>query len=74
MSLFDFKRDPANGVLGGVCTGLAKVLETPVWLPRALFLFGLLFLGGTLWVYLILWLLVPAQGTNAASQTPKTGS
>ena len=56
--------DPDNQVIGGVCSGIAAYfgVEDPLWI-RLLFVLG--FISGTigLWVYLILWMIVPVANT-----------
>ncbi|MDQ6755289.1 MAG: PspC domain-containing protein [Actinomycetota bacterium] len=54
--------------LGGVCGGLADILHLDVaWVRIGFLLFGLL-PGPALGVYLLLWLLVPAQDGSIALQ------
>ncbi|MBL0427873.1 PspC domain-containing protein [Ramlibacter alkalitolerans] len=59
MSLSDLKRDTRNGALGGVCAGLARYMDAPVWVLRFAAIFGLFFMGGTFWLYVIAWVLMP---------------
>ncbi len=53
-----------NGVLAGVCGGIAEFfgLSTAAirWVTLLLILFG----GLSLWVYIILWLIVPKKPKN----------
>ena len=56
-------RNPYRSRLGGVCAGLADYTGLSHTLFRILFLVSLLFGGFGLWVYLILWLAVPARDT-----------
>ena len=52
-------RQLKDKVLGGVCTGLAEYFEMDPVLIRVLFVIAL-FLGSIgLWLYLILWIVVP---------------
>ena len=54
-------RSRHSNVIGGVCGGLADYFELDVSLVRVLFVL-LLFLGGmSLWVYIILWIIIPLQ-------------
>lgn len=68
-------RDPKNGVLGGVCTGLARYLDiSPIWIRVILVLVVLfgsrVFFGQTLASilivgYIILWIAMPPARTVA---------
>jgi len=60
------RRDPARGVLGGVCAGLARQLGVDPLVVRVAFV-ATAFAGGLgLAVYLIAWALLPAdEGTPA---------
>jgi phage shock protein PspC (stress-responsive transcriptional regulator) len=54
-------RIPSQGMIGGVCAGLADYLGTDPTLIRLLFVF--LALSGTagVWIYIIMWLIVPVR-------------
>lgn len=54
-------RIPDQAMIGGVCAGLGEYLHADPTLIRLLFV--LLALAGTsgLWVYLIMWLVIPAK-------------
>lgn len=58
-------RDPEQRVIGGVCSGLAAYFDIDaVWVRLAMFL--LIFFGGiSLWVYLVLWIIIPRAKTTA---------
>ena len=58
------RRDTKNGILGGVCSGMSKSISIPTLLIRLAFIFGTLWLGGGVLIYLILWLLIPAETTG----------
>jgi phage shock protein PspC (stress-responsive transcriptional regulator) len=60
-----FFRDPDDKVIGGVCSGLAAYFDIDrVWVRLAMFL--LIFFGGlSLWVYIILWIVIPQARTTA---------
>jgi phage shock protein C len=45
--------------VSGVCGGLATYFNIDPTLVRLLFVLGLLLVGGTLWAYIILWLVIP---------------
>jgi len=56
-------RDPDDKAVGGVCSGLAAYFDIDVvWVRLAMFL--LVFFGGvSLWVYIILWMVIPEART-----------
>lgn len=55
-----FTRDLSNGIVGGVCSGLANYFGIDVRLIRVV-VFALIFLGGTgLGIYLLMWILLPS--------------
>jgi phage shock protein PspC (stress-responsive transcriptional regulator) len=58
-------RNPDEKAIGGVCSGLAAYLDIDtVWVRLAMFL--LIFFGGlSLWVYIILWIVIPEARTTA---------
>lgn len=58
-------RDPDEKAIGGVCSGLAHYFDIDVvWIRLATFL--LIFFGGvSLWVYIILWIVIPEAKTTA---------
>lgn len=58
-------RDPDDKAIGGVCAGLAHYFDIDVvWIRLATFL--LIFFGGvSLWVYIILWIVIPEAKTTA---------
>jgi phage shock protein PspC (stress-responsive transcriptional regulator) len=58
-------RDPDDKAIGGVCSGLAAYFDVDtVWIRLAMFL--LIFFGGlSLWVYIILWMVIPQAKTTA---------
>lgn len=58
-------RDTENGMLAGVCAGIAKYLGTdPVWIRLAFV--ALLFVGASsVLLYIILWLIVPEAKTKS---------
>jgi phage shock protein C len=55
------RRDVKNAILGGVCAGLGKYFNIDKLLVRLIFLFAFLWAGVGPLLYLILWLLVPAE-------------
>ncbi len=58
-------RNPDDKAVGGVCSGLAAYFDVDtVWIRLAMFL--LIFFGGlSLWVYIILWIIIPEAKTTA---------
>lgn len=48
-----------DGIIAGVCGGLAQFFGLDVSLVRIATLILILFGGLSLWVYLILWLIIP---------------
>lgn len=46
--------------LAGVCSGVARRFGWSVGLVRLLTVVAVLFLGLSLWVYIILWILIPS--------------
>jgi len=46
-------------MMGGVCSGIAETLGIESLYIRLLFLFLLIYAGSTLWIYLLLWLILP---------------
>jgi phage shock protein PspC (stress-responsive transcriptional regulator) len=58
-------RDPDHKAVGGVCSGIAAYFDIDmIWIRLAMFL--LIFFGGlSLWVYIILWIVIPEAKTTA---------
>jgi phage shock protein PspC (stress-responsive transcriptional regulator) len=58
-------RNPDEKMIGGVCSGLAAYFDIDiVWVRLAMFL--LVFFGGlSIWVYVILWIVIPEAKTTA---------
>lgn len=58
-------RNPDDKAIGGVCSGIAAYFDIDtVWIRLAMFL--LLFFGGvSIWVYIILWIVMPEAKTTA---------
>lgn len=55
------RRNAFNKVFGGVCSGLADYFNLDVVLVRILFAASFLFVGVGGGLYLLLWLIVPAN-------------
>ncbi|MCX6056415.1 MAG: PspC domain-containing protein [Chloroflexi bacterium] len=47
--------------ISGVCGGIAAYFNIDPTLVRLLFVFGLLMVGGTLWAYVILMIIIPEE-------------
>lgn len=67
-----FYRDSENRVLGGVCSGLAKYFNIDVALLRVLFVIALLFASFGFWLYIILWVVIPADGQQSAPSSQQS--
>lgn len=52
-------------IIGGVCQGLADYFNVDVVLVRIIALFALFCLSAGLWVYLVLWIVVPLEPVDA---------
>lgn len=56
------RRDKIDGVVAGVCAGLANYTGIDVIWVRAAFLLSLFLTGGvTFWIYVLMWLVVPSD-------------
>ena len=80
---FDFLKAPGywhrvneGKKIGGVCTGIARQLESPILIMplRLFFIITTLFWGFGLLLYIILWLLMPPSTDTAAGPTPSGNS
>lgn len=54
-------RSRSQRVLAGVCGGIAQYLNIDVTLVRVIAFVMLVFVGMSLWVYIIMWIVVPQQ-------------
>lgn len=64
------QRDTQNKVIGGVCSGLANYFDIDASLVRLLFAIAFLVFSSGFWIYLILWIIMPAgSGVQAAEMT-----
>ena len=61
------QRDMKNKVIGGVCGGIANYFGMDAALLRLLFAFMILFAGTGFWLYIILWIVIPAGLVQATS-------
>jgi len=62
------ERDTQNRVLGGVCSGLANYFDVDAALIRVLFAFALLAFSAGFWLYIILWIVMPARELGAPQE------
>lgn len=58
------ERDTQHKVIGGVCSGLANYFDIDVVLLRVLLACMLVFAGAGFWLYVILWVVIPAAKTG----------
>lgn len=54
------QRDTQHRVIGGVCSGLANYFDIDVTLVRLLFAVAFFVFSSGFWIYLLLWLILPA--------------
>lgn len=67
MSLVNGLVRPTEGrIVAGVCAGIARSLKVDAGLVRAVLLVGVLFAGLSVWVYPVLWLVMPEQGATTS--------
>lgn len=81
-------RDKDNEMIAGVCSGIAEYLDVDPTVIRLVFVLFALMGGGGLWIYLVLWIIMPEEPVTlpevveilekpketakAAEETPKT--
>ena len=61
------QRDKQNKVIGGVCSGMANYFGIDAALIRLLFVVAFLFFSTGFWIYVILWIVMPAGDIMATS-------
>lgn len=66
------QRDTQHKVIGGVCAGLANYFGIDATLLRLLLAFMILFAGTGLWLYIILWIVMPAGRFEPSSDGVET--
>ena len=66
------QRDTQHKVIGGVCSGLANYLGIDAALIRVMFAVALLAFSSGLWLYLILWLVMPEAKPGEAQNFAET--
>jgi len=52
-------RDESNEMIAGVCSGIANYLDIDPTVVRLLFVLFFFLAGGGLWIYLVLWVIMP---------------
>ena len=67
-----FQRDTQHKVIGGVCAGLANYFDMDATLLRLLLAFMILLAGTGFWLYVILWIVMPAGHAVPASDGVET--
>lgn len=65
------RRSRQDRWLGGVCGGVARITGVQSWVWRLMFALLALCAGTGMLVYLLLWLLVPAEPEPAAPMQPR---
>jgi phage shock protein C len=55
------RRSASDRWLGGVCGGIAQVTGLASWVWRLIFVFGVVFAGTGLLLYVLMWILVPEE-------------
>lgn len=63
------RRSRSNRSIAGICGGLAEYLDADATLLRLATLFLIIFGGLSIWVYVILWIVIPEQEAAAANNT-----
>lgn len=59
-------RDKSNEMIAGVCSGIADYLDVDPTIIRLVFVLFAFLGGGGLWIYLVLWIIMPEK--------PQTGT
>ncbi|MDE5694641.1 MAG: PspC domain-containing protein [Alistipes sp.] len=61
------RRSTTDRSIAGICSGVARFFGTDPTLVRLVTLLLFLFGGLSLWVYLILWIVIPEEGPSTAT-------
>ena len=69
-ALNGMRRSSTDQWLGGVCGGLANFTGLDAWLWRLAFTLTLILAGTGLFVYLLMWLLVPMETSTDVNPVP----
>ncbi len=59
-------RSKSDVMIAGVCSGIAKFMEVDPTAVRLAFVLLLFVGGGGLWIYLVLWIIMPLAPTEPA--------
>jgi phage shock protein PspC (stress-responsive transcriptional regulator) len=62
-------RNTEDKIIGGVCSGIAAYLDTDPVLFRILFVLFAIFFGAGFFIYIALWIALPAAGTDSQKRT-----
>ena len=54
-------RDKSNEMIAGVCSGIAEYLDVDATIIRLVFVLFAFLGGGGLWIYLVLWVIMPEK-------------
>ncbi len=54
-------RDKSNEMIAGVCSGIAEYLDVDATIIRLIFVLFAFVGGGGLWIYLVLWVIMPVK-------------
>lgn len=60
----------SDGLIAGVCAGIAQRLETPAWAIRVFWIFAVLFGGLGLLAYLAFWISMPSDQDSTRGMRP----
>ena len=66
-TLHPLRRSTTDRSIAGICSGVARFFGTDPTLVRLVTLLLFLFGGLSLWVYLILWIVIPEEGPSTAT-------
>ncbi len=58
-------RNPDNMILGGVCSGISEYLNIDPIILRLIFVIAVVFYGTGIFLYLVLWIIIPRAETRA---------
>ena len=61
MSQRRLRRNTGNKILGGVCSGLADYFAVDATVVRLIFVLAFLLFGSGILLYIILWIVMPAE-------------
>ena len=70
----ELRRPRTGRVIGGVCAALARRFGWDVTLVRVLAVVSILIPGPQVLAYLIAWVIIPAETTTSAANSPTTSA